>query len=368
MSARDTQNLPARPRILLIRLSALGDVLHATCVARNLRRFLPEAHISWLVSPPADSLLSGNPDIDEILAWDRRPFDRAFRRLSFHEAWRELRKARALLAPRRFDLVLDIQGLFLTGLLARLSGAKRRIGVHERHEGNFLFMTDMAPDIREPHKIRRYLTALLPLGWQQESFRPGLVLQLPEGHDEAARRFWQAHGLNPDRRILLVNIRTTWPDKHWPPETFAKALALAELPSDVQLVFPGAPADTPFIDAAIREYKQLAKDTALPCISIAGETSIMELAILIRSATLLLTCDTGPLYLAEAVGTKTLSLWGPTLPTIYGPLTEGHYFLISPHGCTGCCKTKCRHRTNACMTAIKPAVAAAKLKELLPPL
>ena len=365
MSPEGKRGLPKGPHILLVRLSALGDVLHATCVARNLRLFLPDAHISWLVSPPADSLLADNPDIDEILVWDRRPFDLAYQSLNLPAALKELKKARKLLAPHHFDLVLDIQGLFLTGLLTRLSGSKRRIGIHERHEGNFIFMSEMAPDTAEQHKIRRYLTALQPLGWQQETFRPGLVLRLPDGSAGKARSFWQAHGLDPDRRILLVNIRTTWPDKHWPPETFAKALALAKLPPDVQLVFPGAPADAPFIATAIRDYRQLAGGSPLPCLSIAGETSIMELAILISSATLLFTCDTGPLYLAEAVGTKTLSLWGPTLPTIYGPLTEGHHFLISPHGCTGCCKTKCKHRTNACMNAIKPALAAAKLRELL---
>ena len=76
----------------------------------------------------------------------------------------------------------------------------------------------------------------------------------------------------------------------------------------------------------------------------------------------LFTGDTGPLYIAEAVGTKTLSLWGPTMPEIYGPLTEGHVFLRSPYECVACCKTRCEKKTNGCMEALKPEVAAEALR------
>ena len=101
----------SRARILIIRLSAIGDVLHATPVARALRRALPVAHIAWLASPPADELLAACPEIDELLVWDRRPFDRAVAHGRFLEAFRLLREARALLAPCRFDIALDVQDL-----------------------------------------------------------------------------------------------------------------------------------------------------------------------------------------------------------------------------------------------------------------
>lgn len=97
----------------------------------------------------------------------------------------------------------------------------------------------------------------------------------------------------------------------------------------------------------------------------AGKTNLLESAALIKRADLLLTGDTGPLYIAEAVGTATLSLWGPTHPDIYGPLTAGHHFIISSHSCTACCKTHCPKHTNACMQAIEPASVVKKLKELL---
>ena len=357
---RNFTALPRGTRILIVRLSAIGDVLHATTVVHNLRRLAPDVHITWLASPPASTLLEGNPDIDRLLLFDRRPIDAASARLALGTCWRELRKAKALLAPYAFDIALDLQGLFLTGILTRLSGAPRRIGIHERHEGNFLFMTEMAPDIPERHKIRRYMTALAPLGIGPEDFMPGLVLKLSDTYDSFAETFFADKKVtlhDPQQPLLLVNTRTTWPDKNWPPEFFGRALA--NLPENIQIVFTGAPSDQVYIERAQQEMEGRAS------LSIAGQTSLLELAAIFRESDLLLTGDTGPLYIAEAVGLPTLSLWGPTHPGIYGPLTKGHHFILSPHECTACCKTKCRHRSNACMNAIKPGTVTKALLELL---
>ena len=343
-------------KILILRLSAIGDVLHATPVARELKNLQPDCHITWLVSPPADKLLAENPHIDEVLVWDRRPLDKAFASWNLPAAFRELKKARALLKARHFDLVLDIQGLFLTGILARLSGAKRRIGIHERHEGNPLFMSEMAPNIESSHKVHRYLSALMPLGFDLSSFKPGLTLNLPESLQGFAQDFWQALGIDLQQPILMVTIRTTWPDKNWEPENFGKALN--SLPPHVQVVFCGSPDDEVFIKEAQAKMNR-------PGLSIAGQTSLLELAALLKTADLLLSCDTGPLHIADAIGCRTLSLWGPTQPDVYGPLTTGHEFVISPHDCRRCLKTKCQHKTNACMKAITPEMVAVKLKDIL---
>ena len=361
----NSTGLPPRPRILLIRLSAIGDVLHATSVAHNLKLFLPDARLFWLCSPPADDLLRGNPDVNEILSWDRREFDKAVAGHKFGKAFNSLRAARRLLREHGpFDVVLDIQGLLLTGILSLLTGYQHRIGIHERHEGNPFFMTEMAPDIADPHKIRRYLTALMPLGWQQEDFVPGTVLALAPDWESYAQNFWQSHGIVPQKPILMVNLRTTWPDKHLTPKAFGQLLEHTDIPEGFQLVFPGAPGDKPCIEETISYLKEKAPDKASGAICIAGETSLRELAALIKSANLLLTCDTGPLYLAEAVGTPTFSLWGPTLPTIYGPLSPGHHFYISPHECTACCKTNCP-KGNACMEAMPLHEVARKLSAIL---
>lgn len=312
------------------------------------------------MSPPASILLENNPDIDCLLVWDRRTFDKAAQHLDLRTVRQTLKEAAALLHQYEFDIALDIQGLFFSGILTRMSRAPRRIGIHERHEGNFLFMTEMAPDIPERHKIRRYMTALAPLGIGPEDFEPGLVLKLPDAYEGFAEKFFADKAVtlhDPQRPLLLVNTRTTWPDKNWPPEFFGRALA--NLPENIQIVFTGAPSDQVYIERAQQEMEGRAS------LSIAGQTSLLELAAIFRESDLLLTGDTGPLYIAEAVGLPTLSLWGPTHPGIYGPLTKGHHFILSPNKCTACCKTKCRHKTNACMNAIKPGTVTKALLGLL---
>jgi 3-deoxy-D-manno-octulosonic-acid transferase len=126
----------------------------------------------------------------------------------------------------------------------------------------------------------------------------------------------------------------------------------------VQVVFCGSPGDEVFIKEAQAKMNR-------PGLSIAGQTSLLELAALLKTVDLLLSCDTGPLHIADAIGCRTLSLWGPTQPDVYGPLTTGHEFVISPHDCRRCLKTKCQYKTNACMNAITPEMVAVKLKDIL---
>ena len=118
-------------------------------------------------------------------------------------------------------------------------------------------MTEQAEDIADPHKIRRYLSVLAPLGIQDGS--PELHLELPPEMDTFAGSFLHRQGIDPGRRILYVNLRTTWPDKNWLPESFAAALQA--VPADVQLVFCGAKGDQPYIDTVQRLLgRPMAKD------------------------------------------------------------------------------------------------------------
>ena len=254
--------------------------------------------------------------------------------------------------------MLDVQDLLLTGILAWLSGAKRRIGVRERHEGAGFFMTEKAPKMKEPHKVRRYLAALAPLGIKAGDAR--ITLTLPASLDGFAARFFAARAVSPARSIVLVSLCTTWQSKGWPPERFCAALAA--LPEDVQIVFLGSGADRPVIGEAMKTLEASWRGKA---VSVAGETSLLETAALMKEATLLLCPDTGPLHIAAAVGLPTLSLWGPTRPTIYGPLHGRNFFIESPYPCAPCCKTRCPPGTNACMKAIEVQDVAKRLGEVL---
>ena len=343
----------SQERILLVRLSAIGDVIMCSAVAENIKRHYHGTHITWLASPPAADILRHNPYIDRLLVWDRRPLDAAFARRRFGTVYKELKKVREIFRPFDFDLAIDLQSLLLTGIITYLSGAPRRIGIHDRHEGGSLFMTEMAPKIANPHRLCRYMTALNAIGIDEYSPQPTVSVTADMRKD--AQRFWLNHNIDPAKPILMVSIRTSAANKNWPPDRFGAALL--SVPGEVQIVFCGTAQDIPYIKKA----QQYVRGTWC----IAGETSLVQLAGLLASAKLLLTADSGPLHLAEAVGTKTISLWGPTRPEDYGPLTKGHEFIIGNGACVGCQKLKCKKKTYACIKSIEPEIVRDKLREML---
>lgn len=339
--------------VLIVKLSSIGDVLHSTTTVHNLRLNYPNAHITWLVSPPSSNLLEANPDIDELLIWDRCEFDIAFKNFNLKQMWQSLKKFKSILSGKHFDIVLDIQSLFLTGILCHMVNAPRKIGIHERHEGNSFFMTETVQLTDEIHKVKRYLSVLQPLGIS--NYQLGLILKIPSRLNDFAQNFWKDHSINLTQPIMFVHMITSWQSKNWFAERYVEVLN--SLPNKIQIVFSGSIHDEIDIETVRSQLK-------IKSISIAGKTELIELATLFQTADLLLTCDTGILYIAEAIGLKTISLWGPTNPAMYGPLTTGHSMIITPNHCKFCCKSKCKQKNNACMKAIDSKIVTKTVLEV----
>lgn len=331
------------PRILIVRLSSIGDVLHATPVATALKRAFPCCHITWIVSRTPSSLLLDNPNIDRVFIWSREDFEAAAANRQIgqlRKLWHRLKK---FYHEEQFDLALDIHGLFLSGAITAASKAPRRIGMANTRELNRYFMTELAPPPNDPHVIRRYLSILAPLGIHQAD--EAMTLVIPAHLQDFAKPFLTALGVNLKKKILLINMKTSWPSKNWNNENFAKLITL--LPPNVEPILCGSPHD---LDAAA-EVKHLC---ARPLFDVTGKTTLLELAALLKQADLLLSGDTGTLHMATAVGTRTIGLWGPTKPEVYGPLGPGHVAIRSNHPCIACHKTKCRLPENVCLQSIRP--------------
>ena len=341
-------------RFLIVRLSSIGDVLHATTVAHNLKQAYPQCHITWIVSRTAAELLHDNPDIDTLFVWSREDFEKALQARQFATAWSCISQLRDFFAGQHFDIALDVHGLFMTGVITRLSQAPRRIGMAGTRELNRFFMTELAPPVASPHMIRRYLSVLTALGIKSDDYQ--LFLKLPAELCDFPAKFDLAHGIDRKRKLLMVTPWTSWQSKNWGIENFAACLN--QLPSDIQILLCGGPSDREN-NAAIRQ------SVSRPLTDITGQTSLLELAALIAKADLLLTGDTGALHMATALKVPTLSLWGPTRPEKYGPLVPGHVFLCATGECTNCNKTKCRQKNNACMNSLLAQQVADKTMELL---
>ena len=284
-------------RILIVKLGALGDVVHAIPVAAALRRAFPSARIDWLVSAKHREILDLVPVIDRRLVMnDARLF----------AAVRELR-------GNRYDVAIDLQGLMKSAALARLSGARRVIGFTSRYAREGLarwFYTDAHDPggggmyhVDERHVVQTNLGLLETLGIQ-----PGPP-EFPIDRVESAVATLVAG--RTGGRYALLNPGAAWPNKRWPP---ARLAAIAATLRD-RHALPSVVAWGPGEESLARDVVDRSSGAAM----LSPQTTIADLVALARGASLYLSGDTGPAHIAAAVGTPIVGIYGPTRPSRNGP-------------------------------------------------
>jgi lipopolysaccharide heptosyltransferase I len=291
------------PRILIVRLSAIGDVIHGIPVLCALREAIPQAFIGWVVEGTAADLLEGHPALDELIrvprGWLKSP----------RVVWR----LRQQLQRHRFDTTMDLQCLTKSAIAAWLSGAPRRIGKagEDGRELSRWFHNELV-DVGGGHVIEHYLEMLRVFGIESPTVR----FDLPELAADArmADGFLRDSGLAA-RRFAVLNPGAGWPSKIWPPERYGElARALVESRGLPSVAVWGGREELPLAESIV------AASNGHACL--VPPTSMTQLAAVCRRAAVFIGSDTGPMHLAVAVGTPTISLHGPSRAEwcgAYGP-------------------------------------------------
>lgn len=294
--------------ILVIRLSALGDVAMASGLIPALRAAYPDARLSWLTEPAAAPLLRANPRLDELLVWDRPAWRRLWQERRHAELWRAWREFRQRLRAGRYDLVIDAQGLLKSGLCAWWTGAPRRIGIHPREGSQWLVTERFEPRaVERPEIGSEYRLVALHLGAPAGAFHMDVV------PSDAARQAAQAAlaraGVTGPYAALCPF--TTRPQKHWFPDRWA-ALAARLKARGLTPVLLGGPSDR----AAAQE---ILAHPDTPAASLVGELRLDESAAAIQGAALLVGVDTGLTHIGSAMRVPTVALFGSTRPYLQVP-------------------------------------------------
>lgn len=227
-------------RILLVRLSAIGDVLMTSAVAPALREAFPRARISWLVEPLSAPFVQVNPSVDEVIVLEHmRRWRRMFNEWKIIPLLREIRRFGQELRARHFDVAIDCQGLLKSGVLARLSGASRRIGFTPPREFNHLFLTDRVERLPHPTRITQpYLMLLTALGIPLTPRRP--VLPIPAAERAEAQAFLAKHGL-AGQSYAACCVSTSRPQKDWVWPRWRELAELLHERTGLRTVFVGGP-------------------------------------------------------------------------------------------------------------------------------
>lgn len=324
-------------------MSSLGDVIHALPFAAALRSRYPKSRISWLVHPQFSAFVPGPPLIDEVLYFDKA----AFNKMNWRDKWRTYRKTRDMLRSRHFDLVIDLQGLFKSAVMALLTGCPNRIGYCEMREGSGLVSRAITGPHRHDHVIERYLDVARYLGASVEKITYPMP-PLTEERENIHKRLVTA-GL-PDAKNIPYAVfvpGARWDTKRWPVEYFGQ-LARLFIRDGYYVVLAGGPGDRPLGEKIRAEIQN---DSHL--VDFIGKTSLRELGALIKDSLFYVSGDTGPLHIATALQKNTVSIYGPTRPDRTGPYGNPRStVLVSPVDCAGCLKKHCDHWI--CMHAVTP--------------
>lgn len=322
-----------RPKILIIKLRGVGDVLLATPVAENLKKNLPDSSVSFLVEEASRDVLVGNPYLDDIISFPRTSLARLRRSASLWRQWRFLRELRA----RRFDCAIDLFGNPRSALMLLCTGSRLRVGFDFRVRRAMYNLVVPRTGARI-HELDFNLLALQHLGVRIVNRRPLFPLTTASRSDA---RSWLSRF--PDgASVIGLAPCGGWQAKRWPLSSFA--LLGDELAGrGYHVVLLWGPGE-------LRWVEEIARRMARPA-SIIPQMGLGSLGAVMEGCRLIVANDSGPMHVAAALGTPVLGIFGPTDPELQGPVGP-HHRVVWKRGldCLGCNRIECEE--NLCMSEL----------------
>jgi lipopolysaccharide heptosyltransferase I len=371
----DTSSLRARQfeRILLVKPSAVGDVIHTVPVLAKLRTRYPAARIDWLLTPAVADLVGRHPALSNVVLFHRRAYARAWRSGA---AAADLVRLVAAIRHARYDLAIDLHGQFRSALLVLASGAPVRIGfdrprlrparqhlagawVHGwagAREGAWLAYTHRIPiPTLDVHAVDRYLWLgpILGLDDGPPDFRFPIATEAEARVDALIAR----HGLG-GRPLAVLAPGTVWETKHWHVEGFAE-VAGRLIRTGWTAALVGSPAE--------RVRCQTVAAQCPGARDLSGRTTLSDLAALIRRSGICVTNDSGAMHLAVALGRPVVSVFGPTDPVWVGPYGRPHAVVRAGSPCSPCYLRQLRQcpHGHVCMTEVAAATVMERIDAVL---
>ncbi|QDT05919.1 Lipopolysaccharide core heptosyltransferase RfaQ [Rubripirellula lacrimiformis] len=318
------------PRILISRMSAIGDSILTLPVACAIREHYPDAYIGWVIEKKAAPMVRGHQTLDAVIELERGWFT----------STKKIRETKALLRPHQFDTSIDCQGLTKSALAGRLSGARQRIGFAGKHGGE---ISRLLNNVRVPpvfsHITDRSLELLIPL----DIHSPKVQWKLPLS---PASRTWAARWRRTiqSNRLTVLNPGATWASKAWEADRFAATAKFARDQYGYRSIVVWGTFEERLMAESIVEQSGGAA-------TLAPDTDLHHLGALIETADIFISGDTGPLHIAVAVGTDTIGLYGATRPGDSGPY--GQFALQKAYESGS--RTHRRKADNTAMRAIEVA-------------
>ncbi len=325
--------------------------MQALPVARLIRAKYPKAEIHWWISSDLVPLLENDPDISLLYPFYRRRWAHPFYWMQMVHTWRRMRS-------KSYDLVLDLQGLARSGVVAWQARGKRTVGVEDRREGAMLFYDHaVARPGPQSHAVDWYLAVLRSVGIETD--RPFEWLPIRQSIVDSLKQRWHfAEG----GRWVALNPGARWANKRWPVQSFAGlAGSLARAHPHLRFMILGGPSES---EAGLAIQKAVGDDDR--CLDLTARTSLPELVEWLRLAAVLVTNDTGPMHIAAALGLPVIGLFGPTNPNRTGPFGQIPRSLKLELNCMPCMSSRCSNPVyQKCLKDLSPLVVKEAVEKIL---
>ncbi len=310
----------------------IGDMVLLTPALRALKQAFPESRLELLLRPRVADLMESHPYVDACLVDGKA-----------EGCCRSLTKLVRQIRDKSFDLAVVLHPTsFRNALLPFLGRVPTRIGTNVSGRG--MLLTKSCRDDTNIHEVHRYLRVLQLLDIDTAS--DGLEFWHTDTDRHIIENLLRAEGVSRGDRLIAVSLGTTWTTKRWDPVNFTSVIQqITRLVPEAKVLLTGSPTEQILTEAL---------PAALPTINLVGKTSILQLGALLEKCEVCLTCDSGPMHIAAAVGTPTVALFGPTDPVRHRPYGIGHTVIEKPVSCRPCYKRMC-HRHDAlylCMQEI----------------
>lgn len=328
-------SLPPPRAIALLKPSALGDIVHALPVLSALRQMYPDAEITWIVNRLYAPLLEGHPDLDRTII-----FDRDMAKAGWFTATKAFLGFLWQLRKQQFDWVIDLQGLLRTGIMTRACGAKRTMGLSDAREGaRWCYRHCLTVPTKDMHAVDRYWLVIDALGWGDLPKRFTLPRQpLAEEWADRQLQLWP-------KPWIMFNLGTRWETKRWPVPHFAELGRYAQNHFGGTLVLVGGPGET----ALGEEFQRWCPRKVHNLI---GASSLPQLVSLLARADLMISNDSGPLHIADALGRPVIAPYTCTSTRRTGPYNHVQGAVATQIWCAASYLKKCPRME--CMTELTP--------------
>jgi heptosyltransferase I len=330
-------------RILIVRTSAIGDVVMTSALPAALRQKYPEAYIAWLVEPGIHELLTPDPNINEVILWPKNSWKKLWKEGRRIQLIKEILQYKKQLQAYQFDTALDLQGLLKSGFLSWLSGAPNRIGLGSK-EGSQWLMTDIIERDHEPRELMssEYHHFAKSIGLSTATFHPHLTAS--SSAEESALTKLTQNKLAPGQYAVLAPF-TTRPQKHWFEQHWKDLSDSIINETGLTPVILGAPGDKEAADRISAGNRNT--------VNLAGTTNLAEAVAIISNAALVVGVDTGLTHIGTALNRPTVAIFGSTCPYKNTGRPNGRVIWLGL-GCSPCRRRPSCNGEFTCLRSITP--------------